>query len=93
MYRVTINLFPPAINTKNTGYGVWHGSGIFLIQHPYYKSALLEYPKEPDKCDVCGSRDTLCICFEYYADLVGKEGLYELECKSCGKYTTYHYFD
>lgn len=44
-----------------------------------------------DNCKACGSKNVLCIYYEYYADLVDAVMSYELECLECKKYTAYEY--
>ena len=67
------------------------GSGVPLREVPIYKDAWHEtYTSE---CGACASTNTKCIYADYYADLVGKDDNYELECLDCGKFTKYHYTD
>ena len=62
------------------------GSGAPLFRHP------LAPGDGSDACAACHSTDTLCIAVDQIEDLVGKEGRYELVCRSCGKFTQYAFW-
>jgi hypothetical protein len=84
----------PCIDTKSKYAGEYIGSGIGLTSHPLYRSGVcINYCDNFDHCRNCNSENTLCIYFYYYADLVGKEAIYELECLDCHHFTAYQYMD
>ena len=62
------------------------GSGAPYFRHPQ------SVGDGSDACAGCHSTDTLCIAVSQVADLVGREGRYELYCRSCGKYTQYAFW-
>jgi hypothetical protein len=72
--------------TDVDGHQLTVGSGAPLFRHP-------QAPGDgSDACAACHSTDTLCIAVAQVADLVGKQGRYELFCRSCGKFTQYAFW-
>jgi hypothetical protein len=68
------------------GHQLTVGSGAPYFRHP---QALGD---GSDSCAACHSTDTLCIAVDQVADLAGRQGHYELHCRSCGKYTQYAFW-
>jgi hypothetical protein len=68
------------------GRQVMVGSGAPLFRHP------LAPGDGSDACAACHSTDTLCIAVDQVSDLVGKEGRYELLCRTCGKFSQYAFW-
>src|SRR6266436_1887412 len=80
------SLLPVEPVSQVDGRQVTVGSGAPFRHHPLAPS------DGSDGCAACHSTDTLCIAVEQVADLVGKQGRYELCCRSCGKYSQYAFW-